>query len=218
MATSPSKKPSQRALKKEESRQAIARAAVRLFEEKGFDATTMDEIAQAAGVSRPTVFNYFAHKEDILLVLGVMMGERIAAQVMAMDQPGAQLDPIDALRRVVLTMGSSFAEFPETSKAFHYLRVQAMRSRPREPQGTSSLPGDNEFVQVTRFMATLVERAQADGVLRRDFPPMELLSHVLIGLFASVMGFWTYRGGSPSELPGLLERHFDVTLSGIRAR
>jgi len=217
MATNSGKKPSQRELKKEESRKAIARAAVRLFEEKGFDATTMDEIAQAAGVSRPTVFNYFAHKEDILLVLGVMMGERIANQLMALDREAITADPIATLRRVVVTMGTSFAEYPETSRAFHYLRVQAMRSRPKGHPSMRRLPGDNEFVRVTQFMADLVERAQAQKTLRADFAPMEMLAHVLIGLFASVMGIWTYQGGEPADLPGLLERHFDIILNGIRA-
>ncbi|HEY9856789.1 MAG TPA: TetR/AcrR family transcriptional regulator, partial [Stenomitos sp.] len=217
MASNSGKKPSQRELKKEESRTAIARAAVRLFEEKGFDATTMDEIAQAAGVSRPTVFNYFAHKEDILLVLGVMMGERIASRIMALDGEANSVDPIATLRQVVITMGTSFAEYPETSRAFHALRVQAMRSRSKDHPPMRGLPGDNEFAQATRFMAALVERAQRQEILRADFKANELLAHVLIGLFASVMGVWTYRGGAPSELPDMLERHFDITLNGIRA-
>lgn len=215
MATNSPKKPSQRELKKEESRQAIARAAVQLFEEKGYDATTMDEIAMRAGVSRPTVFNYFAHKEDILLVLGVMMGERIATRLNVLDPAALEADPIATLRQVALTMGKSFADFPETSKAFHYLRVQTMRARQRG--GLRDLPGDNEFVVVTRFIIALVQRAQAQKKLRADFPPNELVAHLMIGLFASVMGIWAYQDGKPEDLPGLLERHFDITLNGIRA-
>ncbi len=216
MATKSSKKPSQREIKKEESRQAIARAAVCLFEAKGYDATTMDEIAHSAGVSRPTVFNYFAHKEDILLVLGVMMSERIAAQLNVQDPLAREVDPIAALRKVVLTMGRSFADYPETSKAFHALRVQAMRSRPRGG-GLADLPGDNEFVQVTRFIIALIERAQAQKAFRTDFSPNELAAHLMIGLIASVMGIWSYSGGKPEDLPGLIERHFEITLNGIRA-
>lgn len=216
MATNSSKKPSQRELKKEESRQAIARAAVRLFEEKGYDATTMDEIAALAGVSRPTVFNYFAHKEDILLVLGVMMGERIASQLNVLDPAALEADPIATLRQVVVTMGKSFADYPETSRAFHYLRVQAMRSRPRGG-GLQDLPGDNEFVVVTRFIVAMVERAQVQKTIRADFAPTEIVAHLMIGLFASVMAIWSYAGGKPDDLPGLLLRHFDITLNGIRA-
>lgn len=53
--------------KKRETRAAISHVATRLFYERGFDAVTVDEVARAAGVSKMTVFNYFARKEDLML-------------------------------------------------------------------------------------------------------------------------------------------------------
>ncbi|MFC9227985.1 TetR/AcrR family transcriptional regulator [Streptomyces decoyicus] len=53
--------------KKIQTRQAIRRAAYRLFGEQGYDATPVDEIAAAADVSPSTVFRYFPTKEDIVL-------------------------------------------------------------------------------------------------------------------------------------------------------
>ncbi|MDA0179856.1 TetR/AcrR family transcriptional regulator [Solirubrobacter phytolaccae] len=52
--------------KKQATRIAIRDAAMRLFAEQGFTATTIDQIANAATVSRATVFGYFATKEDIV--------------------------------------------------------------------------------------------------------------------------------------------------------
>ena len=54
---------------KEQRREAIVEAALQLFETQGFNATTVEQIAVQAGVSTPTVFNYFGAKQDILLAL-----------------------------------------------------------------------------------------------------------------------------------------------------
>src|SRR5215207_1984761 len=53
--------------KKSQTREAIVRAAIELFEQKGVDATTIDEIAEAADVSSRTFFRYFDTKIDVVL-------------------------------------------------------------------------------------------------------------------------------------------------------
>jgi len=55
-----------RARKKIRTREALIEAATRLFLEKGFDSTTVDEIAEAAMVSRSTLFRYFSTKEALV--------------------------------------------------------------------------------------------------------------------------------------------------------
>src|ERR1700722_312171 len=47
------------------SRDAIVEAAVRLFLERGFGSVSMDELAEAAGVARRTLYNQFTSKEEI---------------------------------------------------------------------------------------------------------------------------------------------------------
>ncbi|WP_051885581.1 TetR/AcrR family transcriptional regulator [Streptomyces hygroscopicus] len=65
--------------KKIKTRQAIRRAALRLFAEQGYEATPVDRIAAAADVSTSTVFRYFPAKEDIVLTdeYDVLMAEAI---------------------------------------------------------------------------------------------------------------------------------------------
>lgn len=53
--------------KKRETRQRISDVATQLFFRRGFDDVTLDEIAVAANVSKMTVFNYFARKEELIL-------------------------------------------------------------------------------------------------------------------------------------------------------
>ncbi|MEU1481211.1 TetR family transcriptional regulator [Streptomyces sp. NPDC005760] len=62
-------------------RSLLARTAIELFGAKGFDNTTLDEVAAAAGVSRRTLFNYFRNKEDLALSGLDEQGELIAARL-----------------------------------------------------------------------------------------------------------------------------------------
>ncbi|MFD7321848.1 TetR/AcrR family transcriptional regulator [Streptomyces sp. NPDC059875] len=85
--------------KKEQTRQAISEAAIALFLEKGFDAVSVAEIADAADVSKPTLFRYFPAKEDLALHR-FADHEDEAARVVS-GRP-ADVSPLDALRAHVL--------------------------------------------------------------------------------------------------------------------
>ncbi|MEV4798695.1 helix-turn-helix domain-containing protein [Nonomuraea sp. NPDC049421] len=53
--------------KKEQTRQRIAETALRLFGERGYDTVTVNEVAEAAGVAKVTLFSYFPSKECLVL-------------------------------------------------------------------------------------------------------------------------------------------------------
>ncbi|MAD46941.1 MAG: TetR family transcriptional regulator [Oceanospirillaceae bacterium] len=80
---------------KEQRRQAIASAAVELFDQKGFQQTRMEDIASRSGVSVPTVFKYFPSKQAILFEFLKHADRR------ALDRATAEADfsadPVDTL-------------------------------------------------------------------------------------------------------------------------
>nr|WP_055503260.1 TetR/AcrR family transcriptional regulator [Nonomuraea pusilla] len=78
--------------KKAETRRRIAETALRLFDARGYDAVTVNEIAEAAGVAKVTLFSYFPSKEAIVLD-GV--GDDLAGVV---ERRGAGRTPLAALR------------------------------------------------------------------------------------------------------------------------
>lgn len=85
--------------KKEAARRDIREAAWRLFEERGYDAVSVEEIAAAAGVSRTTFFNYFRTKEGVVLDPSPEESARLAALVA--EQPPS-LPAWDAVTAVLL--------------------------------------------------------------------------------------------------------------------
>jgi TetR/AcrR family transcriptional regulator, regulator of autoinduction and epiphytic fitness len=80
------------------SREAIVEAAERLFLERGFGSVTMDELAEAAGVARRTLYNQFASKEEIFREMLL----RVSAQLETAFPPGVETqgDVEDVLRLV----------------------------------------------------------------------------------------------------------------------
>jgi AcrR family transcriptional regulator len=70
-----------RARKRADTHARIHAAALALFGRQGFEATTLDDIAAAAGVSRRSLFHYFGSKEDIVLSTKAGLGELIETAV-----------------------------------------------------------------------------------------------------------------------------------------
>ena len=83
--------------KKAQTRRAISDVATRLFMERGFDAVTVAEVADAAGVSIKTVFNYFGSKEELFLDREAEIRTTIVAAVAGLP---ATLRVTDALTRL----------------------------------------------------------------------------------------------------------------------
>jgi AcrR family transcriptional regulator len=67
--------------KKAETRTAIADAAAQLFADRGFHAVTVGEVAEAAGVSKQTIFNHFPNKEELVFDRAAEVEEIIVAAV-----------------------------------------------------------------------------------------------------------------------------------------
>lgn len=88
-----------RARKRRETLARITEAGIRLFLEKGYDATTLDDIAAEAGISRRNFFYYFKSKDEILLSLQSGMGDMIVA---ALKGQSSDQRPLEAVRDAVL--------------------------------------------------------------------------------------------------------------------
>lgn len=87
--------------KKQQTRETIERVALELFAERGYDHTTLAEIAEAADISPRTIFSYFQNKEDILFCEESGYMERIEG--LLRERPEGTTT-IDALREFISTL------------------------------------------------------------------------------------------------------------------
>ena len=130
--------PGLRERKKAKTRAAIQAAALHLFERQGYQATTVDQIAEMAEVSQSTFFRYFPSKEDVVLL------DRYDPLLLAalVAQP-AELSPIAALRR---TLRSVLGGLPadelerERQRAMLIVSVPELRARALDDLAASLQP------------------------------------------------------------------------------
>jgi AcrR family transcriptional regulator len=92
-------------------RDAIFDAAIDLFAAKGFDETTVEEVAKAAGVSRRSFFRYFASKDDLMAQNVVHHGVVLTAAITACP---ATFPPLEVVRETVLSVAKQTATHPLT--------------------------------------------------------------------------------------------------------
>ena len=175
--------------KKELTRAAIQREALRLISQRGYDATTCEQIAAAAEVSAATLFRYFPTKEDIVLQDGY--DPVIAAAVVA--RPGGE-PPLVAVR---LGFADALAEVytgeVETirRRTALILSVPALRSRAREQ--SDSLVG--------HLGQALTRRGGADaGSLE-----IEVAAAACAAAVSVAVERWASQGG---DLPALVDDAF----------
>lgn len=98
--------------KKEQARDRIVEAAISLFEERGIDATSVDDIAQRVQLSRATVFNYFPYKEAILVEIGARLVTDIAERAGSRRRRSERLALLDLADAVASIAESHAAVVP----------------------------------------------------------------------------------------------------------
>jgi AcrR family transcriptional regulator len=96
-ATTPAK-PGLRERKKQQTREKIASVALQQFADRGYDHTTLAEIAEAADISPRTIFAYFQSKEDILFCEQPSLHAQLE---LALDQRPAGATTVDGLREFI---------------------------------------------------------------------------------------------------------------------
>lgn len=188
---------SRRERKKQVTRQRLLAAALRLFQKQGYDATTVEQVAEAADVAKGTFFNYFETKEAILPALAEWRLEQLE-EALSPEQ-GA---PASAVARIKLAL-RLVAEDPLADPVL-MRRLFAAGMRYRHIQPAAAL---------TQLLTEQIRQAQAAGEIRAGLDPLYLGSVIRAMFFQHIM-MWQC-GYRPTPLPELLEGSVDLLLEGI---
>ena len=187
--------------KKQRTRQALRQAAVRLFLERGFEATTIADIAAAAEVAPRTFFSYYPTKEDV--VLGELT-QRFDHVRRALEQRPEGEPLLAAFRRAALEIAADLQaqEAPEDQRraARVILTTPAIQARIRDRMG-----------QWEEELAAMIADERGAG-------PDDLDSHVvaaaLVGLLRSVQKV-AVSAEMQLDLVSLMRHAFDLLETGL---
>ncbi|WP_373294601.1 TetR/AcrR family transcriptional regulator [Streptomyces albiflavescens] len=197
-ASAAAPQPGLRERKKMKTRIAIRDATYRLIQEQGYDATTIEQIAEAAEVSPSTVFRYFPTKEDIVLTdeYDPVLEQELRAR--PADEPW-----FDSLRYVLRkAIGLGNTEEPEVTRLRTRLMVEvpAVRSRMMESMSVTG---------------RLLCRAIGERV-GRDPESLEVrvFAMSLIGGLMETSLYWA-EGGHQEDFADVVDRAVDVLEHGL---
>lgn len=169
------------------SRMELEQIALELFGARGFDETTVEEIAEAAGIARRTFFRYFASKNDVIWGDFDAALEELRHELAAVPE-GTSL--IDGMRGAVL----AFNHLPKAAEPQHRVRMSLVLHTPAL-QAHSTL-------RYAGWRAVIADHvASRLGVTKSSFEP-QLLAHQVLGSCVAAYEQWLNQ--PESDLPDLL--------------
>lgn len=165
---------------KERRRESIVDAAETVFVREGYEASTMDQVATEAEVSKGTLYLYFQSKDD----LRAAIGERWVTRLIDRLRPrlDAARTGLDGVRAVLESYHEHFARKPDHCR----LTIGWVTSPQTAPCGESFAAHRERVQELVGMVVDTIERGRRDGSIRPDVSP-----HVLaLQLWGGFLGVW----------------------------
>ena len=156
------------------ARGRLEQAALALYGERGFENTTVAEIAQRAGLTERTFFRHFADKREVLFGGGSALEELIVCTVA--DAPDS-LAPIDAVAAGLEAAGARF--FVQERRAFSRQRQTVIAANPELQE--------RELIKLASLSSALADVLRRRGV--KD-PAASLTAEVGLAVFRTAFERW----------------------------
>lgn len=186
------------------SAERILTTALDLFALKGYDATSVREICESAGITKPTLYHFFGSKDGVLQALLQTGFEQYRTMVnAAMDTPGSFKDRTKVLARSVFASASSKPLFWR----FIHSVIWA-------PPGTA-LPQTESCTQFYDGVVGVLAAAADEAVAREEIAPGSTKARMLILMGAiseAATGFVI--AGKPELTPELADEMVDTIFNG----
>ncbi len=173
-----------------DSRGRLERAALELYGERGFEHTTVAEIAERAGVTERTFFRHFADKREVLFAGGGALEELLVSAVAGAPESAAPIDAVAAALEAAGAMLEGRRDYARQRQA-----VIAASAELRE----------RELIKLATLASAIAEALRARGV---EDPAASLTAEAGIAVFRIAFERWVQKR-EPRDLPRLMRESLD---------
>ena len=184
-------------------RKRILKSSRQLFSAKGYEETTIEDVAERAEISKATLYNYFPSKESLLI--GIAEAELADVRHLIASDLKDEPRSLVKLRRVLEAFVTDSASYLPLSRKITYLN-----SCEESPLYATRL-------DMLRILRQLVEEAQSQGDFRTDVPADDIVDMVM-GVYLMSQFQWPRIADDAEALRSeKLQRFFDHMLAGVYA-
>jgi AcrR family transcriptional regulator len=182
--------------------QEILEAAAQVFHEKGYESTSIQDIADAVGILKGSLYYYIASKEDLLFeILQSVHEEALANLERTTATPG------DALQRI-----RAFVTIHVTFNAEHLVKMAVFFQdfRSLSPERRALIVEERDVYDA--FLRNLIREGQADGSICADIDP-KVTAIAILGMMNWI--YHWYRPGGGRSAANLADAYADFVVAGL---
>ncbi len=173
---------SKREQNKAQKKELFIEAAKKLFIQNGFEATSIDEVAQTAGLTKRTLYQYFTSKEDLFYAIIMIEGQKLLKDYLAAFEKGKT-----ALEKIHLGNQAHLRFYTDHPDMFRLLNY-----RPAAQSSTDASPhfreiANLEMIRMEHF-ATIIEEGRTDGSIS---PGLDMKKAVFFAFYSAFSLLYT---------------------------
>ncbi|MFV0317434.1 MAG: TetR/AcrR family transcriptional regulator [Microthrixaceae bacterium] len=180
-------------------REQLIETATAVFAEQGFNATSMNDVAEAAGVTKPVLYQHFSSKRELFVELLTEIGDQLRDRIAK-----ATADAAGPRQQIEQGFAAYFEYVGANTDAYRVLFGAGAR---RDP----------EFASLTRAVEESIADAIAELIVVDGHPAedRELIAHTIVGMTEAASRYWLTHDRSPdiAELSDSVSR---LAWSGMR--
>ncbi|MCR4432736.1 MAG: TetR/AcrR family transcriptional regulator [Caldiserica bacterium] len=195
---------SRRERKKNATRSSILRAARHLFEEKGPENTSIEEIAEMADVSKSTFFNYFPNKESLFTAIAE---EEVQDILLLEEELSSEKSALKKIRAITKRILEDVIPYLHLTGKIVFTSIISTDGRP------------SPFLEINFLLERIVKEGQEKGEIAAIFSPTDIATAIM-GCCYGLIFRWIelgYKAGSISELEKILDMLF-LSIKGPHAQ